>query len=386
MTGDGGRASGRDERDRRWMDRALELAERGWGRVEPNPMVGAVLVRGDRSVAEAHHREYGGPHAEELALDEAGEAARGGTLYVTLEPCTHHGKRPPCVDAILRAGVSRVVVGCRDPDAEAGGGARLLARRGVQVRTGVRAERARSQLARFLWNAVTGRTWMTLKFGLSLDARLARREGAQTRVTGPAAHEEVHRLRAGHDGILVGRRTATVDDPLLTARGERSPREPAVRIVLDPSLRLPEDARLVETADRSPVWVVATPDAPEERRSALERRGARVATLPPTESGGVDPDALSDFLSDEGISAVMVEGGGRIASSFLRGRHLHRMHLFFAPRIFGEDGVPAFPGAPAAEDAGCPPGWMVARRAGYGEDTLVVLDRRDVRDRLREEC
>lgn len=380
----GGRPSGREERDRRWMDRALSLAERGWGRVEPNPMVGAVVVRGNRVVAEAHHREFGARHAEARALEQAGEAARGGTLYVTLEPCSHHGKTPPCTAAIVRSGVSRVVVACRDPHTEAGGGAGELRRRGLQVRVGVRAERACSQLARFLWRASTGRPWVTLKYALSLDARLTRRDGEQSRVTGPEAHREVHRLRAGHAAILVGRRTATVDDPLLTARGEPEPRVPAVRVVLDPELRLPTDSRLAETADRSPVWAVAGPEAPADRARSLEARGVRVVRLPLREPGHIDPEALTGLLADEELESLMVEGGGRVGASFLRSRCVHRMHLFFAPRLFGEDGVPAFPGGGAAEDAAWPPGWKAVRRAGYGDDTLVVLDRRDVRETLRE--
>lgn len=379
-------SSGRDDRDREWMDRALELAGEGWGRVEPNPMVGAVVVRGDRAVGEAWHREFGGEHAEVLALREAGEEARGATLYVTLEPCTHHGKTPPCTDAILRAGVSRVVVACRDPHREAGGGARELSRRGLQVRTGVRGERARSRMARFLWREITGEPWVSLKYGLSLDARLSRREGEQTRVTGTEAHREVHRLRAGHEAILVGRRTATVDDPLLTARGEPEPRVPPIRVVVDAGLRLSADSQLAATAGDSPVWVLAGRDVPEDRRSELERRGVRVVELPTAEPGRVDLEAATAFLAGEDVGSVLVEGGGRIGSSFLAGRHVHRMHLFYAPRIFGEGGVPAFTGPDVSGEAGKPPEWMVARRAGYGDDTLVVLDRRDVRERLREAC
>lgn len=377
--------SGRDERDRRWMERALELAARGWGRVEPNPMVGAVVVRGDRAVGEGYHREHGGPHAERLALEEAGEEARGATLYVTLEPCTHHGNTPPCTDAVLRAGVSRVVIACRDPHRDARGGADELRRRGLQVRCGVAGERARAQIARFLWRASTGRPWVTLKYGLTLDARLARREGEQTRVTGEEAHREVHRLRAGHDAILVGRRTAVVDDPLLTARGEPEPRVPPARVVLDPELRLPAESRLARTADSAPVWAVSGPDAPEDRRRDLERRGVRVVELPEADPGRIHLDALTSFLAEEGVGSLMVEGGGRVGSAFLAGGHVHRMRLFYAPRLFGPDGVPAFPGAPG-EGRPEGPEWIVARRAGYGDDTLVVLDRRDVREKLREVC
>lgn len=381
-----GDASGRDERDRRWMARALELAGRGWGRVEPNPMVGAVVVRGDRAVGEAYHREHGGPHAERLALEEAGEAARGATLYVTLEPCTHHGKTPPCTDAILRAGVRRVVIACRDPHREAGGGAEELRRRGLQVRTGVAGEGGRAQIARFLWREVTGETWVTLKYGLSLDARLARREGERTRVTGEEAHREAHRLRAGHDAILVGRRTAAVDDPLLTCRGDLEPRVPPTRIVLDPGLRLPTEARLVRTAESVPVWCVSGPDAPTDRRLELERRGVRVVELPEPDPGRIDLGALGGFLAEEGVGSLLVEGGGRVGSSFLEGGHVHRMRLFYAPRLFGPCGVPAFPGPAGKPGRGGGRRWIVVRRAGYGQDTLVVLDRRDVREKLREAC
>lgn len=379
---DGGSSGG--ERDRRWMDRALALAERGWGRVEPNPMVGAVVVRGDRAVGEGYHREHGEMHAERVALDRAGERARGATLYVTLEPCAHHGKTPPCTEAVLRAGVNRVVVACRDPHRDAGGGVEELRRRGVEVRTGVGAERACALIARFLWREKSGRTWVTLKYGLSLDARLARREGEQTRVTGRASHAEVHRLRAGHDAILVGRRTATVDDPLLTARGEPEPRVPPTRVVLDPGLRLPAESRLVRSTDRAPLWLVAGPGAPGERRRELEARGARVIELPESEPGRIDLEALLARLADEGVGTLQVEGGGRVGSSFLAGGHVHRMRLFYAPRLFGPGGVPAFPEPIRAGGADTATEWIVARRAGYGEDTLVVLDRREVREELRE--
>jgi len=209
--------------DRRYMRRALELAEAGWGHVHPNPLVGAVVVRDGVVVGEGYHTAFGAPHAEVEALRAAGERARGSTVYVTLEPCAHHGKTPPCTDALLTAGAARVVYAAEDPGQDAGGGGAVLAARGVDVSAGVERAAARRQNAAFFHALERRRCYVALKYGMSLDGRLARGAGQRTVVTGPESHAQVHRLRAGFDAIMVGGETARVDDPLLTARGDIEP-------------------------------------------------------------------------------------------------------------------------------------------------------------------
>lgn len=355
--------------DRRHMRRALELAERGLGRVAPNPLVGAVVVRDGRVVGEGWHEGYGAPHAEVRALEAAGEAARGATVYVGLEPCDHRGKTPPCTEAILRAGVERVVVGCPDPHPEARGGAKALRRQGLRVDVGVEGRAAARLNAPFLWRQRGGRPFVTLKLALSLDARIAAREGERTAVTGDAAWRHVHRLRAAHDAVLVGRRTAEVDDPRLTARGDIEPREPAVRVVMDSGLALSPTSRLARTTEETPTWVACTAPAPAAA-AALEEAGVRVLELPAGTGGGVDPTALLERLGGEGIGSVLVEGGGRVAASFLREEAVERMHLLYAPVLFGSDGVEGFPGGRPATGEG----WRVAARDALGRDTLLELE------------
>lgn len=366
--------------DRRWMDRALEIAARGWGRVAPNPMVGAVVVKEGRVVGEGAHREFGGPHAEVRALEEAGGEAAGATLYVTLEPCRHQGKTPPCTRTILEAGVERVVAACRDPDAEGGGGARELAESGVEVVLGVGAGPARRLNARYLWGRIEERPYVELKYALSLDGSLSRRAGERTAVSGPEAGEYVHWLRAGFDAILVGRRTARVDDPRLTVRGQVVPREIPRRLVLDPALRIPLESRLVSTAGEIPVWLLAAPGAPAERRERLEERGVRVLTVAEESPGRLRPGSVLDALAGRGVRAVLVEGGGRVGSSFLRADLVDRMALLRAPVFFGPDGVPAFVGEVPAEGER----WTPGESRELGRDHLWVLDRTRTLERLEE--
>ncbi|MGH7542129.1 MAG: bifunctional diaminohydroxyphosphoribosylaminopyrimidine deaminase/5-amino-6-(5-phosphoribosylamino)uracil reductase RibD, partial [Gemmatimonadota bacterium] len=235
------------------MREASELAERGWGRVSPNPLVGAVVARGRDVVGRGWHAEFGADHAEVMALREAGPRADGATLYVTLEPCAHQGKTPPCTEAIRRAGIRRVVIACRDPDPEAGGGAGALRTAGLDVEIGLAGAAAKRLNAPFLWRHRTGTPFGALKLALSLDAKLGIPD-TRASVSGPAAWERVHRLRAAHDAILVGRRTAEIDDPLLTARGEVQPRRPPIRAVLDPQLRLAPTSQLARTVQLGPVW------------------------------------------------------------------------------------------------------------------------------------
>lgn len=364
--------------DRRWMDRALVLALEGWGRVHPNPLVGAVVVNGDRAVGEGHHAEFGGPHAEVLALREAGEDARGGTLYVNLEPCRHSGKTPPCTGAVLDAGIRRVVVGCLDPHDRAGGGAAELQEEGVEVTVGVRAATARRLNARFLWRQVADRPYVQLKYALSVDGYLSREVGRRSRVTGEEAGAYVHWLRAGFGAILVGRRTVQADDPLLTVRGEVTPREPPARVVLDPELRTSLDSRLVGTADRVPLWIVGGPDAPANRRKALESRGVRVLSAERSGPHRLDPESVLASLARQGTDAVLVEGGGRVGSSFLRADVVDRMALLRAPILYGDGGVPAFPGEmPSGRGR-----WTPSEGRTLGEDLLWVLERSRAADLL----
>lgn len=358
------------------MCRAIELAEGGWGRVAPNPLVGAVVV-GEHNVAGEHgiagegfHSEYGREHAEVQALRSAGDACRDGTLYVTLEPCVHHGKTPPCVDAIIESGIRRAVIACRDPNPEAEGGIRRLTAAGIEVETGVEAAAASRQNAAFLWSQRTGRPFVTLKLALSLDARIAERPGVRTALTGPDAARWVHRLRAGQDAILVGRVTAEVDDPLLTVRGE-SPRIPPVRLVLDPGSSLSAMSRLVTTAADAPVWIAIAPDAPAERRAVLENAGARLIEVPRLAPHQLDLDAVLTALREAGLTSLMVEGGGRVASSFIGGGLVQRMHLIYAPRLLGTDGVPAFgTGSASGGD------WRLVAHETLGDDVMLELEPR----------
>mgnify|MGYP001264638079 CR=1 FL=1 len=357
--------------DRQYMRRALELAERGWGRVHPNPLVGAVVVRDGEVVGEGFHGEYGGPHAEVVALAAAGERARGGTLYVTLEPCAHHGKTPPCTEAVLAAGIARVVYGAEDPNPVARGGAARLAARGVEVVGGIEREAVRVQNAAFFHAVERRTTFVALKYALSLDARLSEEPDRPTGVTGQAARAEVHRLRAGFDGIMVGIGTALADDPLLTVRGDVQPRRPPVRLVVDTEARLPPGSRLASTTREVPVWLFCAEDSPSERRAALEQAGVRVLPVP-RGSSGLRLDAVLERLWAEDVRSVLCEGGGRLGASLLAQDRVQRLFLFYAPRLFGEPGPPAFPGTFPADVAR---GWELRRVSDIGGDALLLLDR-----------
>lgn len=360
------------EADRAFLLRAIELGQRGWGRVHPNPMVGAVVVRNGEVMGEGYHPEYGGPHAEIVALEAAGERARGATVYVSLEPCAHHGKTPPCTDALIRAGVARVVFGAADPTAEAGGGAHCLHAAGIRVEGGLAEREVRRQNAAFFHIAERGTAYVALKLAASLDAKLAAAPGERTQVTGPEAVAEAQTLRAGFDAIMVGIETALVDDPLLSARGAVLPRRPPTRIVLDSRLRLPPGARTLREGE-GPVLVFCRDDATPEAAAALQEAGATV--LPVRASPhGVDLDAVLSTCWDRGIRSVLCEGGGRLASSLLRGGYARRLYLFVAPRIFGAGAVPAFPGEWTPDAAR---GWQAVEARALGSDALIVFDRED---------
>jgi diaminohydroxyphosphoribosylaminopyrimidine deaminase/5-amino-6-(5-phosphoribosylamino)uracil reductase len=351
------------------MRRALELAWRGWGHVSPNPLVGAVVLRGDAAVAEGWHASFGGPHAELAALHAAGDKAKGSTLVVTLEPCAHHGKTPPCTDAIRAAGVRRVVAAVRDPDIDAGGGFDILKRAGIDTQAGLLAEEAAAQNAPFLFTRLqTLRPFVALKLATSIDGRIADAGGRSQWVSGPEAREHVHWLRAGFDAIAVGGTTALTDNPQLTARGGVTPRKPPVRIVFDRRAMLNLGVSLVQTAREVPTWVVASQEAPMANVSVLEGNGVRVFR----------PEALSQAFAQlrlAGIQSILCEGGGALGTKLLAEGLVDRLYWVQAPVWLGEGGVPAFAGIPASPLADAPR-WTVVERRALGSDTLLVLDRR----------
>jgi diaminohydroxyphosphoribosylaminopyrimidine deaminase/5-amino-6-(5-phosphoribosylamino)uracil reductase len=338
------------------MGRALELAREGWGQTAPNPMVGAVVVRDGVVVGEGAHLRYGAAHAETVALEAAGDRARGATLYVTLEPCTHHGKTPPCADAIIAAGVARAVVAVRDPNPEAGGGVERLRHAGIDVLVGEGGAAARELNAPFFHRFRNPeRPFVTLKLALSIDGAIAAaNRTARTHLTGVEANGEVHRLRAGHDAIAVGLGTVLADDPQLTVRRGAAPRVAPARVVFDSTLRIPIASALVRSARETPLILVARhPDAARAR--ALEAAGVEILTA----------TAISEALlrlAQRGIASLFVEGGARLAGSLLGASLVDRLIIFRAPVVLGAEALNAFAHAPPAD---------VARLA-----RLPILDRR----------
>jgi diaminohydroxyphosphoribosylaminopyrimidine deaminase/5-amino-6-(5-phosphoribosylamino)uracil reductase len=326
------------------MRRALALARRGEGHVEPNPMVAAVIAAasvngaGGDIVAEGWHAAFGGPHAEVAALAAAGTAARGGTLAVTLEPCCHHGKTPPCTAAIIAAGITRVVVGTRDPYPSVnGGGIDALRRAGIEVRVGVCETEARRLIAPFRTLVEQQRPWLIAKWAMSLDGRVATADGESRWISSEASREIVHQLRGRMDGILCGIGTALADDPLLTAR-PAGPRLP-LRIVLDSLARLPLESRLVRTAREAPLLVAAGPAAPADRLRQLEAAGCEV-----WQSASADhPERLRELLAELGsrrLTNVLVEGGPTVLGSLADAQAIDEVWAFIAPTIIGGAAAP----------------------------------------------
>jgi diaminohydroxyphosphoribosylaminopyrimidine deaminase/5-amino-6-(5-phosphoribosylamino)uracil reductase len=327
--------------DHDFMQLALELAEKGRGRTSPNPMVGAVLVKDGRVVGRGYHQRAGGPHAEVNAIDNAGERVRGATLYVTLEPCNHFGRTPPCTHKILDAGIRRVVVAMDDPNPGVqGGGNRYLQDHDVDVTTGICENQARTLNEAFITWVTTGKPFVVVKCAATLDGRIATRTGDSRWVTGPAARQFVHRIRHAVDGIMVGVETVKKDDPSLTTRLDGSTGADPTRIILDTHLSTPLASKLLHQASGAPTWVVCAAHAPADRQTALEDTGARVVTAA-IERGRIDLSALMQQLGKMGITSLLIEGGGTVIGSAFAAGIVNKICFFYAPKILGgDDGVP----------------------------------------------
>ena len=350
------------------MARALDLAWRGWGRVHPNPLVGAVVLAEGAVAGEGWHAEFGDRHAEPIALEQAGGRARGSTLVVTLEPCDHQGKQPPCTEAIARAGVRRVVVAIADPNPEAQGGAARLGALGIEVQVGASREHASAQNAIFLHHFRNpSRPFVALKLATSLDGRIADSSGHSRWISGEPARDYVHWLRAGFDAIGVGGRTARLDDPRLTARGTVAPRVPPRRVIFDAGGDLDPELTLVRTARDTPTLLVTGVDPSSDRVAPLIPAGVTVIG-----AGSLD-DALRRLRAG-GVGSLLVEGGGRLAGALLGLGLVDRYYWIQSPIWLGDRGVPATAGLPSDPIARAER-WAVVERRALGDDTLLVVDR-----------
>mgnify|MGYP000321378693 CR=1 FL=1 len=323
------------------MRRALVLARRGLGNTWPNPAVGCVLVHGARVVGEGWTQPGGRPHAETVALDEAGRGARGATAYVTLEPCAHTGKTPPCAIALAEAGVARVVIALEDPDPRvSGGGRRILQRAGIAVDEGLMTREAAELNAGFLSRVRRHRPWVTLKLASTLDGRIALASGESRWITGEAARRFAHQLRAEADAVLVGAGTARADDPMLDVRHGIDDPRPPVRIVADPRLTLPVDSRLARSARDQPVWALYGAAAPAGNAELLADLGVRPIECALEAGGALDLGAAIRRMGEEGLTRVLCEGGGKLAAELIRAGLIDELVLLTAGKVIGGDGIP----------------------------------------------
>jgi diaminohydroxyphosphoribosylaminopyrimidine deaminase/5-amino-6-(5-phosphoribosylamino)uracil reductase len=331
--------------DQDYMRQALTLAARGAGFVSPNPMVGAVVVKDDRVLGEGYHRQVGGPHAEINALEAAGPRTRDATLYVTLEPCNHTGRTPPCTQAIIESGIQRVVVAMEDPNPNVtGGGNGFLEDHGVEVICGVCKQEAQQLNESYIKYVRTKQPFVVLKMAATLDGYIATRTGNARWVTGKTARAEVHRLRHAMDGILVGIGTVHCDDPRLTTRLEIGTRADPVRFILDSTLSIKETARILNQDSKAPTYVVCKPGANRPKQQRLMDKGVRLMEIPQVDNG-LDLRILLARLGDIGITSLLIEGGARVAGSALASNIIDKMILFYGPKILGsDDGFPLWRG------------------------------------------
>jgi diaminohydroxyphosphoribosylaminopyrimidine deaminase/5-amino-6-(5-phosphoribosylamino)uracil reductase len=358
--------------DHHFMQMALDLARQGAGHTSPNPMVGALLVKQGRIVGQGYHAKAGGAHAEVNAIADAGDEAAGATLYVTLEPCHHTGRTPPCTRSILAARIARVVVAMADPNPHvSGGGGAYLTEQGIKVVWGVLESEAQQLNEAFVKHARSGRPFVYLKYAATLDGRLAAATGDARWVTGPKARAFVHQLRQQVDAIMVGIGTVVADDPSLTTRLPDGKGVDPQRIILDPQLRIDERARLLHQQTAAATVLVTGDKIGTPKRARLEAAGAEVMRMP-LQAGQIDLTALMEKLGARGICSVLIEGGGGLIGTALRSGVVDKVYAFLAPKLLaGDDGVPVCRGAGAATmDAALVLDQVAVRR--FDEDTLVV--------------
>ncbi len=351
------------------MRAALGLARRGLGRVWPNPAVGCVIVAGDHVVGRGRTADGGRPHAETAALAMAGTAARGATAFVTLEPCAHTGKTPPCAEALIAAGIARVVSTIEDPDPRvAGAGFAALRSAGIEVVTGCLAAEAEALNAGFLRRVRTGRPRLTLKLAASLDGRIATASGESRWITGARARAEVHLMRARSDAVLVGAGTARSDDPRLDVRGLGLSDANPVRVVVSGGLTLPRGGALGTTARDIPLWLCHHSEAEADRRAAWAETGADLLEIPFQEDGQLDLAALMRTLGDRGLTRVLCEGGGRLSAALLEAGLVDEVVLYTAGIVLGDEGTPAV-GTLRVEALADAPRLRLVETARIGDDT-----------------
>lgn len=366
---------GGTEADRRFLEAAFVLARRGLGLAWPNPAVGCLIVAGGRILGRGWTQPGGRPHAETMALAAAGAAARGATAYVTLEPCAHHGQTPPCADALVAAGIARLVSTLEDPDPRvAGSGFARLRAAGVAVETGLMEAEARALNRGFLTRLAAGRPAVTLKLGMTLDGRIATARGESRWITGPEARRFAHLLRARHDGILVGAGTARADDPLLDVRELGLAAASPVRVVADGTLSLPPGSRLAQTARRVPLWIAHGPAASPVRADRLRALGAELVPCPADAAGRLDLAALLARLAGRGLTRLLCEGGAALAGSLVAAGHADRILTVSAGLALGADGLAAL-GPLGIAGLAAAPRFRLAGTRRLGADLMADWER-----------
>lgn len=327
--------------DESHMAHALAMAARGLGTTWPNPSVGCVLVKDGKVIGRGTTQPGGRPHAERMALAQAGEAARGATAYVTLEPCAHHGKTSPCAEALVAAGIARVVTALTDPDARvAGRGHAILKAAGIEVSEGVLRDKAFEITQGFLKRVTQGLPFVTLKLGATLDGRIATASGESRWITGPQSRRHVHAIRMRHDAVMVGSGTALADDPDLKVRDLGAERQP-VRVVLDRMLRHNPESRLGNSAHEAPVWLIHGPDAPADAIAAWAAKGAKLLPCPLDEEQRLNLRSALEILAREGLTRVYAEGGGTVAASLIKAHLVDELAIYNAGALIGADGTPS---------------------------------------------